>query len=127
MHLLNCLNPNRVFNKYSQRYVFVPCRECEHCMNNHARTWINRCEKERKHHRYSFFVTLTYDDSHLPVIDFGHFNSSERNLLPGTCLYPSKGEDCVKMWSKACTSILSSNEVSEILIRVRDFVMNMFI
>lgn len=95
MHLLNCLNPQRVFNKYSQRYVFVPCRECEHCLNNHARFWINRCEKERKQHRYSFFVTLTYDDNHLPILDFGDFSvsSDHRVWNSDTIFYPSKGDD----------------------------------
>ena len=95
MHLLNCLNPQRVFNKYSQRYVFVPCRECEHCLNNHARFWINRCEKERKQHRFSFFVTLTYDDNHLPILDFGDFSVSPDHRVwnSDTIFYPSKGDD----------------------------------
>ena len=73
MHLLSCEYPQRVFNKYSQEYVWVPCGKCNICKNRRAAHYTNLLERERSQHLFTFFVTLTYADEFLPHLDFGDF------------------------------------------------------
>jgi hypothetical protein len=44
----------------------VGCGQCLFCRINTARIWTNRILLEQKTHLHSSFVTLTYDDDHLP-------------------------------------------------------------
>lgn len=43
-----------------------PCGKCLHCRINQARIWTHRILLELPCHNKSAFVTLTYDDDHLP-------------------------------------------------------------
>lgn len=45
----------------------VPCGQCIGCRLDWAGDWAARCEKEAKCWRSNLFVTLTYDDKHLPL------------------------------------------------------------
>lgn len=44
----------------------VACGRCVSCRIARAREWAVRCSHEAAFHRYSGFVTLSYDDDHLP-------------------------------------------------------------
>lgn len=48
----------------------LPCGKCDGCLLERSRQWGVRCYHETQLHAASSFVTLTYDDDHLP------FNSS---------------------------------------------------
>ena len=79
MHLLSCENPQRVFNKYINQYVWVPCGHCNTCQNAKAFRWTEALERERMNSRYCLFVTLTYDDVNLPTLGLGYFTDMEFN------------------------------------------------
>ena len=49
-----------------QRAALVPCGQCLNCRINQSRVWTNRILLEQTMHAESCFITLTYDDSHLP-------------------------------------------------------------
>ncbi len=44
----------------------VPCGQCIGCRIDRSRQWANRCMLELQYHDSAFFVTLTYDDFHVP-------------------------------------------------------------
>lgn len=46
--------------------IKVPCGKCSGCRLEHSRQWAVRCMHEMRMHNASAFVTLTYDDKHLP-------------------------------------------------------------
>lgn len=46
--------------------VEVPCGRCVSCLLNRSRVWAIRCMHEASLSRRNAFVTLTYDDDHLP-------------------------------------------------------------
>lgn len=48
------------------RPVTVPCRQCLGCRLDYSRQWANRCMLELPYHKSSYFLTITYDDEHLP-------------------------------------------------------------
>ncbi len=46
--------------------IQVPCGQCIGCRIDRSRQWANRCMLELQYHDSAFFVTLTYDDFHVP-------------------------------------------------------------
>ena len=44
----------------------VPCGKCPVCKANERQEWVFRLKEECKVSPYSLFVTLTYDDEHVP-------------------------------------------------------------
>ena len=56
-------------------YIEIPCGHCLGCRLAYSRMWADRCMGEATLHESNYFITLTYDDIHMPyskdVIDFG--------------------------------------------------------
>lgn len=50
---------------------FVPCHKCAGCRADWSAQWTARCLLESRKYQSNLFVTLTYDDEHLPyAIDY---------------------------------------------------------
>ena len=47
--------------------TLVPCGQCVGCRLEYSRQWAMRCMDEAQMHKENSFITLTYDDQHLPV------------------------------------------------------------
>lgn len=45
----------------------ISCGQCIGCRLDWAGDWAARCEKEAKLYEHNRFITLTYDDAHLPI------------------------------------------------------------
>ena len=52
--------------KYFTEKVQVPCRQCLGCRFDYSAEWAARCMLEARYHENNYFVTLTYDDDHIP-------------------------------------------------------------
>lgn len=58
------------------RPLTIPCGQCVGCRLERSRQWAIRCMHEAAMHENNSFVTLTYDDDHLPddsSLDYRHF------------------------------------------------------
>lgn len=62
-----CIYPVLLRHKLTQRLFKVPCGVCEECKRARAKMWSIRLEHEHKYWNDSVFITLTYDDEHLPT------------------------------------------------------------
>ena len=51
---------------YQDMPVQVPCGQCIGCRLDYSRSWAIRCLHEAETHIENCFITLTYDDNHLP-------------------------------------------------------------
>lgn len=67
------IGPDGIFKPGSIRQVGpwglrsqVPCGHCDGCRRFKRDSWAIRCHHEAKYHRHNSFITLTYDDEHLP-------------------------------------------------------------
>lgn len=47
--------------------ITFPCGKCYNCRKRKASSWSFRLLKEAESHDSAFFVTLTYDEKHLPI------------------------------------------------------------
>lgn len=59
-----------VFNMaegYKDMEVVIPCGKCIGCRLERSKEWAGRCVQESKLWDNNYFLTLTYDDAHLPA------------------------------------------------------------
>lgn len=94
-----CFHPQRVwYSKYlnpsgkrnlvwNQREALSPgdhfqiaCGQCTYCRLNRARVWAIRLVHEAQMHESSAFVTLTYEDKHLPANNSLHYPHFQKFL-----------------------------------------------
>lgn len=68
--IFTCENPQKILNKYTGEFQYVPCRKCNVCKSRRAAKWTHRLNDESKCHPYSILVTLTYNPQHLPVMSY---------------------------------------------------------
>lgn len=58
--------------------IQVPCGKCVGCRLKYSREWADRCLLEAKYHPFNWFLTLTYDDDHVPTtVLFGDEDRSD--------------------------------------------------
>ena len=58
----------------------VPCGKCAACLTNKRKEWTFRLNQELHVSSSSFFITLTYDDEHIPVTEEGLPTFSKRDI-----------------------------------------------
>lgn len=66
--LVPCLHPVRVVNPHTQEPIMVGCGKCYNCLNTKASVAKTACDNEAKHHKYCFFVTVSYTEENLPLV-----------------------------------------------------------
>lgn len=52
--------------------IELPCGSCLSCRIDYSKDWAIRCSFEAQLHSHNYFVTLTYDDDHLPKSESGN-------------------------------------------------------
>nr|QJB21039.1 MAG: replication initiator protein [Microvirus sp.] len=63
--------------------IDVPCGQCIGCRLERSRQWAVRCVHEASLYEHNSFVTLTYDDDHVPVdrsLNVSHFQKFMKRL-----------------------------------------------
>lgn len=58
----------------------IPCGQCLECRLQYARQWADRCMLEAQYHDSNFFLTLTYDNDHVPIHDHGAMSLQKKDL-----------------------------------------------
>lgn len=80
---VKCLSPKVVFNKYTKERLTVPCGCCKACLTASANRYSLLCKIEETQHKYCMFVTLTYSNENLPLLDYGTLSCSDYKLYVG--------------------------------------------
>lgn len=65
------------------RSLELPCGQCIGCREKRVAAWSLRCVYESQMHEHSVFVTLTYDDDHVPSdysLNYRHFQLFMKRL-----------------------------------------------
>lgn len=64
-----CLSPRRVTNPYTTDIIFAPCGQCAACVARKAGIATAYAQNMASHFKFCYFVTLTYADTFLPMVD----------------------------------------------------------
>lgn len=74
---MDCTHPRQIRNPNTGKWMSVPCGMCINCRIAKTREWSLRLMMEKSSWEKSVFLTLTYDDEHLP-----HTNCGRMTLKP---------------------------------------------
>lgn len=66
-------------NKFIE-YVMLPCGKCAACVERKIMEWSFRLDEERKDSECCYFVTLTYDNEHVPLNEYGKMTLNKEHL-----------------------------------------------
>lgn len=64
---LEQINEDNKRNGNPKRWQTIPCKKCYACRLNYSAEWATRITCECKNSEHNYFITLTYDDNHLPI------------------------------------------------------------
>lgn len=71
------IRKNKNYKRLITTYIEIPCGKCIGCRLDYAQSWANRCMLESKYHEESYFLTLTYDDEHVPKTSYVDVETGE--------------------------------------------------
>lgn len=82
---------------YSEK-IELPCGQCAACRLEYSRQWAVRCSLEAEQWTHNYFVTLTYNESHVPYNSFEYidFYTGEVNSDIALTLVPKDLQDFFK-------------------------------
>lgn len=72
----NCFKSPNV-KRYVTDFVEIPCGKCIGCRLEYSRQWANRMLLELEYHDSAYFVTLTYNDNHVPRNYYSDLHTGE--------------------------------------------------
>ena len=73
---MSCLRPRRVRNKYTGEFFTVGCGTCKACLMRLSNRAAYMCDLQENDYKYCMFVTLTYDNKNVPLLQVQECNSS---------------------------------------------------
>ena len=106
------LNPNNIkfqLTKMNSQYLArnqlmqtIPCGKCWACQLNYSAEWATRCMLETLEHEHCYFITLTYDEEHLPIYESIELKDGTKYENDGTWI---NGSLCPEHVSKFINSL----------------------
>ena len=63
----HCQHRSFITNKYTGARIAVDCGQCDYCIHKRAKKASMRVKTAGSSFKYSYFVTLTYDNEHVPL------------------------------------------------------------
>lgn len=63
----HCQHRSFITNKYTGARIAVDCGQCDYCIHKKAKKASMRVRAAGSAFKYSYFVTLTYDNEHVPL------------------------------------------------------------
>lgn len=77
----HCQHRSFITNKYSGARIAVDCGQCDYCIHKRAKKASMRVKAAGSAFKYSYFVTLTYDNAHIPLMNCKVLHSEYEDAL----------------------------------------------
>lgn len=65
----HCQHRSFITNKYTGARIAVDCGQCDYCIHKRAKKASMRVKTAGSAFKYPYFVTLTYDNAHIPLMN----------------------------------------------------------
>lgn len=65
----HCQHRSFITNKYTGARIAVDCGQCDYCIHKRAKKASMRVKTAGSAFKHSYFVTLTYDNEHIPLMN----------------------------------------------------------
>lgn len=80
----HCQHRSFITNKYNGARIAVDCGQCDYCIHKKAKKASVRVKTAGSAFKYSYFVTLTYDNEHVPLFKCEVLNNVYDDVLNGS-------------------------------------------
>lgn len=77
----HCQHRSFITNKYTGARIAVDCGQCDYCIHKKAKKASMRVKTAGSAFKHSYFVTLTYDNEHLPLMNCSVLHSDYEDVL----------------------------------------------
>lgn len=77
----HCQHRSFITNKYTGARIAVDCGQCDYCIHKRAKKASIRVKTAGSAFKYSYFVTLTYDNAHVPLMNCKVLHSEYEDIL----------------------------------------------
>lgn len=76
-----CQHRSFITNRYTGARIAVDCGQCDYCIHKRAKKASMRVKTAGSAFKYSYFVTLTYDNVHIPLMNCSVLHSEYEDAL----------------------------------------------
>lgn len=77
----HCQHRSFITNRYTGQRIAVDCGQCDYCIHKRAQKASMRVKTAGSAFKYSYFVTLTYDNEHIPLMNCEVLHSEYEDAL----------------------------------------------
>ena len=77
----HCQHRSFITNKYTGARIAVDCGQCDYCIHKKAKKASMRVKTAGSAFKYSYFVTLTYDNDHVPLMSCKVLHSDYEDVI----------------------------------------------
>lgn len=77
----HCQHRSFITNRYTGQRIAVDCGQCDYCIHKRAQKASMRVKTAGSAFKYSYFVTLTYDNEHIPLMKCDVLHSEYEDAL----------------------------------------------
>lgn len=77
----HCQHRSFITNRYTGARIAVDCGQCDYCIHKRAKKASMRVKTAGSAFKYSYFVTLTYDNAHIPLMNCKVLHSEYDDVL----------------------------------------------
>ena len=77
----HCQYRSFITNKYTGARIAVDCGQCDYCIHKKAKKASMRVKTAGSAFKYSYFVTLTYDNVHIPLMNCKVLHSEYEDVV----------------------------------------------
>lgn len=77
----HCQHRSFITNRYTGQRIAVDCGQCDYCIYKRAQKASMRVKTAGSAFEYSYFVTLTYDNEHIPLMNCEVLHSEYEDVL----------------------------------------------
>jgi hypothetical protein len=77
----HCQHRSFITNKYTGARIAVDCGQCDYCIHKRAKKASMRVKTAGSAFKYSYFVTLTYDNAHIPLMNCSVLHSDYEDVV----------------------------------------------
>lgn len=77
----HCQHRSFITNRYTGQRIAVDCGQCDYCIYKRAQKASMRVKTAGSAFKYSYFVTLTYDNEHIPLMNCEVLHSEYEDAL----------------------------------------------
>lgn len=76
-----CKHRSFITNRYTGQRIAIDCGQCDYCIHKRAQKASMRVKTAGSAFKYSYFVTLTYDNEHVPLMNCEVLHSEYEDAL----------------------------------------------